>query len=475
MTFASSDPSIASPLPPPSAARLDALRAGPLAGLDAFAQDLFFDRLVARWPRLTAPLWQLYGPSGSAPRDADAAVAWLDRLIDRAARAYAARSGDLRRLDALRADEPDGLRGADQIGYIAYVDRFAGTLEGVRARIPYLRELGVTYLHLLPLLMPRPHPNDGGFAVADYTRVAPRLGTMDDLERLAADLRAAGIRLCIDLVCNHTAREHDWAQAARRGDPHYASYYHFFPNRTLPDQYEPHLFEVFPQIAPGNFTRVPEINAWVWTTFYSTQWDLNYAQPAVFAEMLEIMWMLANRGVEVLRLDAVPFMWKRVGTSCQNLPEVYAVLQGFRAWSNLVAPALVHKAEAIVAPADLMRYFGDGASTGHGCGLAYHAVFMGALWDALATGRASVIRTVLARMPSPPANATWVTYARCHDELAWAFADDDLEAAELDPKPHRDFLGRFYLGEHPMSFARGELFARDPSRGSWRIDGTLAS
>jgi amylosucrase len=260
------------------------------------------------------------GPAGGYGSEAGGPLA--GRLIRVAAAAFAAREPDLARLDAVRTLTPDWFQAPSMLGYAAYADRFATDLAGVADRIGYLRELGVSYLHLMPLLRPRPGDSDGGYAVADYRSVRPELGTMADLRRLACQLRAGGISLVLDLVLNHVAREHPWAQAARDGDEYYRAFFHIFTDRELPDAYERTLPEVFPDFAPGNFSWDGELAAWVWTTFNSFQWDLNWSNPEVLVAYAEIILFLANAGVEVLRLDAIAFLWKRLGTDCQNQPEV---------------------------------------------------------------------------------------------------------------------------------------------------------
>src|SRR4051794_21873080 len=309
--------------------------------------DAAFATRLERWfTELRDPLAAVYGADPRLP-------AAFEALLDAIARAAAARAPALRQLDHEREITPDWLHREQAVGYVAYVDRFAGTLRGVRERLPYLRELGVSYLHLMPLLAARPEPNDGGYAVADYGAVEPALGTMDDLRELAAELRGAGMALCIDLVLNHTAREHAWAQAALAGDARHLAYYRTFADRTEPDRYEASLPDVFPDTAPGSFTFEPALGRWVWTTFNAYQWDLDYTNPEVFVAMAGAMLALADAGVDVLRLDAVPFLWKRVGTDCQNQPEVHELLQGFRAAVRMAAPAVAFKAEAIVSPRDL--------------------------------------------------------------------------------------------------------------------------
>ena len=399
--------------------------------------------------------------------------AW-DALLDAIAASAAARDPELRTLDHEREITPDWLHREQAVGYVAYVDRFAGTLQGVRERVGYLRELGVTYLHLMPLLRTRPEPNDGGYAVTDYGAVEPALGTMRDLRELASDLRAEGMALCVDVVLNHTAREHPWAVAARAGDPRRLAFYRTFADRTEPDAYERTLPEVFPDTAPGSFTWDEELGRWVWTTFNAYQWDLDHANPEVFVAMAQAMLGLASAGVDVLRLDAVPFLWKRLGTNCQNQPEVHDLLQAYRAVLRIAAPAVAFKAEAIVAPRDLVGYLGVGRHLGMECDLAYHNVLMVLLWSSLATRRVALLARTIAAMPPVPPGAGWLTYVRCHDDIGWAITDEDARSVGEDAHLHRRFLTEFYAGDFPGSFARGARFQPQPD-GEARISGSAAS
>jgi amylosucrase len=416
-------------------------------------------RLERFFTELRDPLVALYGDDPRFP-------AAFERLLGAIAATAAGRSAELRELDHEREITPDWLQREQAVGYVTYVDRFAGTLRGVRERLPYLRELGVSYLHLMPLLQARPAPNDGGYAVVDYGAVEPALGTMDDLRALAADLRAHGMALCVDVVLNHTAAEHPWTTS-------HPEYYLSFPDRTQPDAYERTLPEVFPDIAPGSFTQVD--GRWMWTTFNAYQWDLDYTNPDVFAAMAEAMLGLAAAGVDVLRLDAVPFMWKRLGTDCQNQPEVHDLLQAFRAAVRIAAPAVAFKAEAIVAPRDLVPYLGTGRHEGKECDLAYHNVLMVLLWSALASGRVSLLTHTLRCMPPLPPGAGWITYVRCHDDIGWAITPEDAARAGEDDHLHRRFLADFYAGEFPGTFARGARFQPDPVSGEARTSGTCAS
>jgi amylosucrase len=437
-----------------------------MAGSDVATQQMVEARLRRWWPDLRESLAQVYGD------DADALGC---RLVGIAARAAADRPDELKRLDLDRMLQPDWFQQPGMLGYACYTERFAGTLGNLRHRLGYLRELGVTYLHLMPLLKPRPGDSDGGYAVADYRAVRDDLGTIDDLRALASELRAHGISLVLDLVLNHVAREHAWAVAARQGDATHRAYFHVFDDRTLPDAFEATVPEVFPDFAPGNFTWDADLDGWVWTTFNDFQWDVNWANPDVFAEYLEIVLFLANLGVDVLRLDAIAFTWKRLGTSCQNQPEVHDLTQALRALARIAAPAVVFKAEAIVAPADLVHYLGQGRHHGKVSDLAYHNSLMVQIWSMLAAGDVRLATQALHSALPVPSTTAWITYVRCHDDIGWAVDDADASAVGLNGYWHRHFLSDYYAGEFPGSSARGLVFQQNPRTGDRRISGTAAS
>jgi amylosucrase len=402
-------------------------------------------------------------------------VTFGDQLVGDALAATAARREPLAVLDRVREVDPTWFLSEQMIGYVCYADRFAGDLAGVAAHLDHLSDLGVGYLHLMPLLRPRDGENDGGYAVADYDAVDPRLGTMGDLEALADEAHRRGIALCVDLVLNHTAREHEWARRALAGDATYRGFYRFFPDRTEPDDYERSLPEVFPDLAPGSFTQVAETGEWVWTTFHDYQWDLDWSNPQVFRAMLGVILSLAGRGVDVLRLDAAPFLWKRLGTDCQNQPEAHRILQALKALVRLARPGVVLKAEAIVGPDQLVPYLGAHETFRPECDLAYDNQLMVMLWSALATRDARLATQALRRRRPAPTGTGWVTYVRCHDDIGWAVADEDAWAIGVDPAAHRRFLASFYAGEHPGSFARGLPFQPDPMTGQARSSGMCAS
>jgi amylosucrase len=441
---------------------------GVLEGLAGRDVDLFLARLRRWWPDLVEGLRGPYGGGHDLGE-------LLERLALLLAERYRERAEELKLLDLERGIRPDWFQDPAMVGYVCYADRFAGSLAGVGAHLDYLGELGVRYLHLMPLLAPREGDSDGGYAVRDYRAVDPRLGTMDDLERLCAQARRRGVSVCVDLVLNHCAAGHDWAVRARAGDPEYEAMFWMFPDRELPDAYERTLPEVFPGFAPGNFSFLPETGKWVWTSFNTFQWDLNWSNPRVFLEMADVLLNLANRGVEVLRLDAVGFIWKRLGTSCQNQPEVHDLLLALRASARIVAPSVVFKAEAIVSPIDLTAYLGVGRHHGRISDLAYHNSLMVQFWSALATRDARLATRVLGNLPAKPASTAWATYLRCHDDIGWAVLDEDAAALGWSGFAHRRFLADFYSGKYPGSFARGEVFQDNPVTGDRRTSGTLAS
>lgn len=436
-----------------------------LAGAGDERRQAFTLRVDRWWDDLLTAVAEVY---------ADPATV-AGRLLEVAARGYAARPDELHRLDQQRLLRPDWLQQPGMFGYACYTERFAGDLRGIAGRLDHLSDLGVTYLHLMPLLLPRDGDNDGGYAVRDYRTVRPDLGTTDDLRDLATVLRGEGISLVLDLVLNHVAREHDWAAKARAGDPTYRAYFHVHPDRTVPDAFEATLPEVFPDFAPGNFTWDEDLDGWVWTTFNAWQWDLDWSNPDVLVEFADIVVGLANLGVEVLRLDAIAFLWKRLGTSCQNQPEVHALTQALRTVARIAAPALAFKAEAIVGPRDLVQYLGTGRHAGRVSDLAYHNSLMVQVWSMLAAGDTVLARRALAALPPAPSTGTWITYVRCHDDIGWAIDDGDAGSVGLDGAAHRRFLADWYSGAFPGSWADGLVFQHNPDTGDKRISGTAAS
>ncbi|MGJ3239102.1 MAG: amylosucrase [Anaerolineae bacterium] len=425
--------------------------------------DTFRTRVTREFPRLFALLHHLYGTQYDF-------FYHLEQIMLQAAEMFARRPLELRELDRQREAQPTWFQSEHLLAAVCYVDLFAGELSQMHAKIPYFKELGVTYLHLMPLFNVPETNNDGGYAISDYRTVRPDIGTMQQLAELAAELRREGISLALDFVFNHTSNEHDWAQKARAGDTRYQDYYYMFPDRTLPDQYERTLREIFPEQAPGNFTYQPDIDRWVWTSFYDFQWDLNYRNPEVFNAMAGEMLFLANRGVDVLRFDALAFIWKEMGTSCESLPEAHMVIQAYNALVKIVAPAMVFKSEAIVHPDDVASYI-----SWDECPISYNPTLMALLWEAIATRKVNLLQTSMAKRYTIPEQCAWVNYVRVHDDIGWTFADEDAWEVGINGYNHRRFLNAFYIGKFEGSFAIGEPFGYNQHTGDMRIAGTAAS
>ncbi len=434
----------------------------------ALAGDPDLASLINRFDRWSQDLWD----GLEVAYDAHTV---LPQVVDVIAKIHKSRSKQLRERDDQRILQPDWFQDPNAIGYVCYTDLFAGDLQGIRKRIGYLKDLGITYLHLMPLLNPRPGNSDGGYAVMDYKSIRPDLGTMKDLSELAADLHEAGISLTLDLVLNHVAKEHEWALKARAGDVKYQNYFYAYPDRSTPDEYEKSLPEIFPTFAPGNFTYYEDMGQWVWTTFNEFQWDVNWTNPNLFLEYVDIIGYLANQGTDCVRLDAIAFIWKRLGTNCQNQPEVHSITQALRAISKIVTPSLIYKAEAIVGPQDVVHYLGQGQHAGKVSDLAYHNSLMVQIWSALAARDGRLLDTALTRFAPVPTTSSWATYLRCHDDIGWAIDDSDAAAAGINGGGHRNFCADFYGNEFEGSFARGVHFQSNPLTGDRRTSGSAAS
>lgn len=426
-------------------------------------RDAFWRRLEANWSQFFGLLHQLYGTRYDF-------FYHLEQILLTTVDGWIARAPELKELDAKRTHEPDWFQSRKIVGGALYVDLFSENLSRLREHIPYFKRLGLTYLHLMPLFAVRPGNNDGGYAISNYRSVDPRIGTIDDLRELADALRESNILLVLDFVFNHTADDHYWAQQAQSQLREYEDFYYIFPDRILPDQYERTLREIFPTVRRGNFTWHDGMQRWVWTTFNSFQWDLNYHNPAVFRAMLDEMLFIANTGVDILRLDAVAFIWKRMGTDCENLPEAHTLIQAFNLAARLAAPSLLFKSEAIVHPDEVVRYISPDE-----CQLSYNPTLMALLWESLATREVKLLRQSLGHRHRLPEGTTWINYLRCHDDIGWTFDDDDAAAVGINAYDHRQFLNAFYTGQFPGSFARGIPFQHNLQTGDMRISGTMAS
>ena len=427
----------------------------------------FRQRLDAHFPILFERLVALYGQQYDF-------YYHLEQLLVLLGESWLARPTALQKLDQAREKAPDWFQSQEMLGAVCYVDLFAGDLAGVRQKIDYFQELGLTYLHLMPLFKAPEGDSDGGYAISDYRQVEPQLGSMDELRMLAAELRQAGISLVLDFVFNHTSDEHRWAQQMRAGDPEQQETYFAFPDRQMPDAYDRTLREIFPDQHAGSFSYRADFadgqGRWVWTTFNSFQWDLNYQNPQTFNNMAAEMLFLANQGVEVLRLDALAFTWKEMGTNCESLPQAHTLVQAFNAVARIAAPALLFKSEAIVHPDEVAEYISP-----QECQLSYNPLLMALLWETLATRQVRLLRASMARRFAIPAGCAWVNYVRCHDDIGWTFDDGDASALGINGYDHRRFLNAFYIGRFPGSFARGLPFQENPRTGDARISGSLAS
>ena len=388
-------------------------------------------------------------------------------------RAYLDRPEALRRIDAEREANPGWYRERDITGMLMYVKAFAGTLNGVRGKLDYIADCGVNYLHLMPLLESPEGRSDGGYAVSDFRKVQPELGTMDDLAALAGDCHERGIALCLDFVMNHTSEDHEWARKARAGDWESQCRYFFYDNWLVPNEYERTVPQVFPTTAPGNFSWCPELNKVVMTTFWPYQWDLNYANPMVFNDMTDNMLYLCNRGVDVIRLDAVPYIWKSLGTNCRNRPQVHTLVRMMRMACEIVCPGTLLLGEVVMAPDKVVPYFGTVKKPE--CHLLYNVTTMASIWNTVATRDVRLLRHQLAQVFALPGQYTFLNYLRCHDDIGWGLDYDFLGQFGQQEVPHKKYLNDYLTGKWPGSAARGELYNDDPRLGDARLCGTTAS
>ena len=433
-------------------------------------QDLrhFYTRLGANFYAIYSLFHHLYGDREDFTRQ-------LTRLIEVMASQYIERDPVLRQSDIEREKDHNWFLRQEWVGMALYVDGFAGDLQGLRENLSYLQELGINMVHVMPILECPQGASDGGYAVSDFRNVDSRVGTMDDVRELADVMRQRQMLLTLDVVVNHTSNQHLWAESARAGDQRYQDYYYTFENRDVPDMFEETMPEVFPQTSPGNFVWDERMGRWVMSVFNDYQWDLNYSNPAVFIEMLDIILFWANQGADILRLDAVAFLWKKIGTICQNEREAHLVLQLFKDCCQVTAPGVLFIAEAIVAPLEIIKYFGEDAVVAKECEIAYNATFMALLWDAVATRNAKLLNQGILSLPDKLDRATWLNYIRCHDDIGLGFDDADIRKADYEPRAHRKFLVDYFTGRYEGSDSRGQPFGVNLKTGDARISGSLAS
>lgn len=399
--------------------------------------------------------------------------AMLRQLIDVARDFHKKRRSELKRLDEERERDAGWYRKSGMVGMMVYADQFAGNLTGVQQHLDHLKEMNIQYLHLMPLLkMPKGH-NDGGYAVSDFRQVDERIGTMKQLEELCRLCRKEQISICLDFVINHTSDEHEWAMHAKNGEKEYQDRYLCFDNYDIPAQFERTTPQVFPNTKPGNFIYNEQMGKYVMTTFHRYQWDLNYRNPAVFHEMAANLLFLANVGIEVFRIDAVPYIWKQLGTTSRNLPQVHSIMRMLRMLCKIVCPSVVFKGEVVMAPHEVAPYFGSVEKPE--CDILYNVTTMVCVWNSLATRDVTLLKWQMDAMDVLPREYTFVNYVRCHDDIGWGLDEHAIQSLGLDPLEHKKFLYHFYEGNDPSSFARGRLYNYDPVTQDARSCGRCAS
>ena len=425
-------------------------------------------RMGANLPIITDLFQQLYPNS---PYGAEA----FEELLSTLVRHFESRSAHQKKRDLERVAHPNWYSSEKIVGMMLYVDLFNQDFNGLKEKIPYFKDLGINTIHLMPFLDVPEFENDGGYAVRDYRKVNPKFGTMEDFESLVEEFQKNDMNLVMDFVLNHCASEHEWAVEGSKGHPKYKDFFYFFPDRTLPDEYEKTMIEIFPDTAPGNFNYLPESDQWVMTLFYGYQWDLNYKNPLVLVEMIDTMLYWSNKGIDIFRLDAVAFMWKEIGKYNQNLPEVHLLLQLFKLCGQVVAPGVAYIAEAIVQPEEIINYFGQGNAAGDECDIAYNANFMALSWEAMATRSTELIKKSMKAVPAKPRNTTWINYARCHDDIGLGFDDELVQHLGFDSLAHRLYILQYFCDGFNGSAALGQRFMTEPETGKARISGSLAA
>lgn len=436
--------------------------------IDIKAHQSFIDRFIGNADLLHYLFSKIY----SHRDDFDTSFKEIINLI---IDSYNERHSSLKKLDQKKETKNGWFLSNELVGMSLYVDRFAGNLKGMSDKLDYLQELGVNLLHLLPVFKSPEHASDGGYSVSDYRVIDEKFGTLAELKSLQKKLLKKDMYLMIDIVVNHTSNEHEWAEKARAGDPYYQEFFYTYDDRTIPDKMEASMPEVFPDIAPGSFTYDEKMKKWVMTVFNTYQWDLNYTNPHVLKAMLENIFFYANLGVDILRIDAPAFIWKQMGTTCQNLPEAHTLLQIMKIAKEIATPGMAILGEAIVAPRYIMDYFGKGYLTNKECDLAYNAAQMALQWDALAT---TDTRNMLANqeiIQQKPLGTTWINYTRCHDDIGLCFEDDYIKQVGYTPFNHRAYLKDYLGGRLATTPSSGDLFGVNPKTNDARISGTLAS
>lgn len=394
-------------------------------------------------------------------------------LTERLEGFYRERSRELKSMDLSRESRPDWYKQNDMLGMMFYIDNFAGNMKGVESKLDYMEQCNVNYIHLMPFLETPKGRSDGGYAVSDFRKVQENLGSMEDLESLTAACHKKGIRVCMDFVMNHTSEDHEWAKKARQGDGEYMSRYFFFDSDQIPNQYEKTVPQVFPTTAPGNFTWLPDAGHYVMTTFYPYQWDLNYKNPRVFNEMMYNFLYLTNRGIDIVRIDAVPYIWKELNTQCRNLKQVHTIVRMMRIISEIVCPGVLLLGEVVMEPEKVVLYFGTVEKPE--CHMLYNVTTMATTWHTVATRDVRLLKKQLDIVNGLPKEYVFLNYLRCHDDIGWGLDYDTLLGEGIRERSHKEYLNRYFLGLEGGSNSRGELYNADPVTGDARFCGTTAS
>ena len=435
-----------------------------IAGTD----QLFYTRFIANTSAIRSLYMELYGHHPTCETA-------FDELIQTIINAYKERPVAQKQQDTIKEKKINWFLSNDISGMSLYVDRFCGGLKELPSKLDYFTKLGINLLHLMPVFQSPAGESDGGYAVSDFRKVDNRFGTLNDLQLLQQKMQAAQKYLMLDIVLNHTSHHHEWAEKAKKGDAVYQGFFYMYDNRSIPDQFDQSMPDIFPENSPGNFSYVKECSKWVMTVFHHYQWDLNYTNPAVFNAMLDTIFFYANLGVDVLRIDAPAFIWKQLGTTCQNLPQAHTLLRLIKQCVQVAAPGMALLGEAIVAPKEIMKYFGTEHYTGKECDFAYNATQMALQWDALATGDTRVMLAAQQDLLQKPFGVSWITYTRCHDDIGLGYDDSMITSAGFNAFEHRKFLKEYYSGSHKGSPATGALFSVNPKTQDARISGSLAS
>ena len=429
----------------------------------------FQQKLKDNLPIITNIFSEIYAPHPQA-------LAVFEQMIDTIYNAYHNRSKTLLEKDSKKLQSNQNWFLSNQlVGMSLYIDRFANNLSDLENKIPYLQELGINLIHIMPIMQSPLNENDGGYAVSDFTTIDPRFGNIEGLKNVVSNLNNQSMNLMMDIVLNHTSNQHSWALEALQGNQVYQDYYYFFNDRQLPNLYDQYMPEIFPESAPGNFTYLPPLNKHVMTVFHQFQWDLNYSNPTVFLEMLKNIFYYANLGIDILRIDAPAFIWKELGTTCQNLPTAHSLLKLIKLCVEIATPGTALLAEAIVAPKNIMEYFGKNEFKGRECDLAYNATLMALQWDALATGDTRIMLYSQKELQQKPIQTSWITYTRCHDDIGLGYDDQYIQQAGFNPYSHRQFIKDYYIGKIDGSMANGLLFAFNEKTQDARLSGSLAS